>query len=678
MVAGHAYSTNSKQRMKLVDDLVLMLLNEETGYMEQVAGWNVSCAIAGALLADLSLEYRIDMDMESLTLLDAKPTGDDLLDSVLANIAATPEQRNTVQYWVEKNAPTSDEVLEKTLDGLTSKGILTYESGGFWSLAREVSFAQPEGGDAGLPSRAATKRRIIQMLLSDEIPDPRDVILIGLVNACDAFRFIFMPEEYQAARERIQIISNMDLVGRSVGIAVAQSSLQLSLASRPAQPIPKLRWLPMLRKESLREGNSAKFFADIYRDYGPVVEARFPFGRRVVILVGNAVNEWVNRRGRLHLRSKEYMTGLEQVFGAQRSLPGMDGAEHFRMRKAQRSAFSLSRLWERVDDLYGEVRSALRAWEPGATVGAVDGLRQFTAGQTSQLTVGVDASDVMADLQAYMHRAQITHAQRVLPRFLLKTPRMRRTRRGIDDLQMKIQAAHTSARRMGRPRDRGDDLISLHNSDPHFFPQTDMTFGLVMPLVVALYMANGLAFHLYNMISRPDIYRRVQAEADALFENGDPQPGDYSPQAIDVTRRLILESSRLYPSIPLQMRNVMNACVVEGYEIPAGTRVLIGSTAPHYMAENYPEPLRFDIDRYLPERSEHRKAGAWGLYGLGTHTCLGHRWADMQIAINVLLIAHHFDLELPSPDHKLQLNPFPTNAPRKNLKFHVRALRHAV
>ena len=658
--------------MRLVEELALLLLNEESGYMEQVAGWNLSCALAGALLADLSLEFRIDMDLDSLTLLDSKPTGDELLDSVLTDIAADPGRR-TVQYWVEKNAPASDGVLEKTLEGLVTKGVLTHTTGGFWSLSRDVSRAGR--GSAENHSRAAARQRVIDTILSEEIPDPRDAIIIGLANACDAFRFVFLPEEYQTARERIKFISNMDMIGRAVGTAVAESSLQLSLASQVTKPIPKVKFLPLLGKESLRTGNIPRLFADLYEDYGPVFAIKPPFQERLVVLAGNQINVWVNRRGRLHLKTEDYISGLEQVFGAARTLPGMDGAEHFRMRKAQRSAHSRTRLWERADELYREIRIALGEWKPGDTLESIDAFRRLMTGQTSQLAVGVDTSEYMRELLEYKDRALLTHVQHSLPAFMLKTPRMKRIRKRIDQAFAKIYTAHTAAQRADGPRDLVDDLLSLHNTDPQFFPQTDMTFALIMPLITAIYMANGLAFIVYAMVTRPDIYRRVQAEADALFANGDPGSGDFSDDAIDVTHRLVLETLRLYPGVPLQLRDVMNTCVVEGYEIPVGTRVVIASTAPHYLAENYPQPLRFDIDRHLPDRAENKKPGAWGLFGLGTHTCLGQRWAEMQIMINLLMIAHYFDLEVVPRNYRLQLNPFPTNAPRKKLKFLVKARR---
>ena len=74
------------------------------------------------------------------------------------------------------------------------------------------------------------------------------------------------------------------------------------------------------------------------------------------------------------------------------------------------------------------------------------------------------------------------------------------------------------------------------------------------------------------MISHPDLYEHVQAEADALFGNGYPGKEEFTMSAIDVTHRMIMESHRLYPIIPVTIRHVMNPIVFEGYQIPVGSR----------------------------------------------------------------------------------------------------------
>ena len=77
-------STSAVQTLSLPEELLLALLNEESGYFHQVPGWNLNCAMAGAALAELSLIGRIDTDLESLIILDATETGHPLLDPIPA------------------------------------------------------------------------------------------------------------------------------------------------------------------------------------------------------------------------------------------------------------------------------------------------------------------------------------------------------------------------------------------------------------------------------------------------------------------------------------------------------------------------------------------------------------------------------------------------------------------
>ncbi|MCY4221306.1 MAG: GPP34 family phosphoprotein, partial [Thiotrichales bacterium] len=211
--------------MRKIEEIVILLLNEESGYLEQVAGWNLSCLLAGAALADLALEYRVDTDMESLSLSDATPLGDNILDPLLKKIADDPEPRRT-EYWVERIAGMSDEILEGVFERLVESGILRRASGGFWSLSRSAVSSD---------ARVAVRRRIIETIVKPDIPLPGDAIIVGLANACDAFRFLLEPEDFEAQRDRIAQVSKLDLIGRSVAAAVAATSVRRSIgiATRP-------------------------------------------------------------------------------------------------------------------------------------------------------------------------------------------------------------------------------------------------------------------------------------------------------------------------------------------------------------------------------------------------------------------------------------------------------------
>ena len=107
------------QTLDLPEEPILMLLNEENGYFHQVPGWDLNCAVVGAVLAELSLLSRIDTDMESLFLVDETETGKPVLDPILKEIASEPVQRSA-QFWIERLAPRAESVIDLTLDRLVA------------------------------------------------------------------------------------------------------------------------------------------------------------------------------------------------------------------------------------------------------------------------------------------------------------------------------------------------------------------------------------------------------------------------------------------------------------------------------------------------------------------------------------------------------------------------------
>ena len=668
-------SDASTHQLSLPEELILSLLNEESGYFHQVPGWNLNCAVVGAVLAELSLRAHIDTDMEALFLLNRTETGDPALDPVLAEITRGPARRNA-QFWIEKLAHQAESIIDQTLERLVSLNILEHHDGDFYTLARGARQAGSANGAQAGAGAQFVKTRISRAIFENEIPHPRDVIIICLMNTCDVFRFMFQLDE--ESEQRIEFICKMDLIGRSIAAAVAENLAgPLLRHSALSKEIPTVSLRKLLPNPHIRDGNLPALFADLAREYGPVYQIRPPFAAPMIILAGPETNRWVHRRGRMYLRTKDYFADFEKVYGANGVLPSLDGADHFRLRKSLGPAYSRGRLEGQLELLYGHARGYIADWKAGDSLNATTMSRRLVNAQLSPLFVGVYSQDIFDDLVKYKERALMTHVLRIMPKFMLKTPGMRRRAKVIETLLERVQNVHTSAQRSGESRDLADDLLSLHASDPQFVPESNLRFALSAALIASVYLGDALSFAVYAMASQPDLYRMIQDEADALFENGDPVGKDFHPKNMDVTHRFLIESLRMYPIVPMSVRNVMNFCVVEGYEIPVGSRIFIAQTASHFMDEVFPDPYKFDIDRYKAPRNEHLSPG-YAPYGLGTHMCLGSRWMQLQLAVNVLMIAHYFNLEVSPANYKLKINPIPSLKPNKKLKFRVAEKRREV
>lgn len=659
--------------MRLTEELILLLLDEQSGYLGMVPDWDFSCVMAGAIIADLTLEKRIDTDLDSLTLLDATPTEDPMLDPTLEEISEE-ENAFSPQYWIEKNTPRSEDIVTMTLDRLSEKGILDFHSGGFWSLSNSVSRGKTYPVTDGSTQKEA-RTRILSVILEDVIPDPRDVILICLMHTCNGFKLLLSLEDYQEKLERIEMLASMDLVGLSISKAVKQSVVKPKTRRViQTRPIPKMCRLDILRVPDFRKGNMPSAMYRIYEKYGSVVEAPFKMsGERVLLLLGLEANQWVHKNGRFYLRTKDYIKDFENALGASRTLPGMDGAEHFRLRKSLRKAYSRATLASRLPELLKHCRNSVKQWKTGSVLEATKACQNHMSSQVSHLTIGIDCSGYINDLLAYEHRALNVCVAKIMPKFMLSTPRMKRSRKCVQQVAESIQATHTLAQREGKPQDLVDALLEIHREDPQFLPETDIIFPFIASTVASIYLGSALAFALHAMVTRPHLYEQVRREADRVFGNGrELTAEDFAPTNADVTNRLFLETERMYPVIPWQFRTVMNRCIIDEHEISSPTRVLCCHTATHYDGDLFRDPLEFDIDRYLPERQEHLTPGAYVPYGLGTHTCLGHNWVNLQMVVNLLFIAHHVQLEV-RPENYLDvgINPFPTAAPSKKLKFRV-------
>ena len=670
MTVSDAHSAT--QTLTLPEELILMLLNEENGYFHQVPGWDLNCAFAGAVLAELSLLSRIDSDIESLFLLDGKETGNPILDPTLREIAAEPGRRSA-QYWIERLAPQAEEVIDLTLERLVEMDILEHHDGEFWTLARTAWQGELWGRSLEGSVGQFVKTRIVMAVFNNEIPTPRDAIIISLVNTCDVFRFIFDLDE--ETEDRIGFICNMDVIGRSIANAVSQQVAGSFLPrSNLARDIPRVPLRKVLLHRHLRDGNLPALFADLSKEYGPVFQLRPPFTEPLTFLAGPEMNQWAQRNGRTHLRTRDYFVDFERVYGASGVMPSLDGADHFRLRKAMQPAYSRERLAGQIDDLYRYVRGFISDWRVGDVYLATTMCRRLVNAQLSPLFIGVESQDIFDDLARFKERALSVHIMKALPKFMLKTPGMRRRAKSVDILLERIQGVHTAAQRAGCPRNLADDWLSLHASDPQFVPETNLRFALSAALVASVYLGDSLSFALYAMVSQPELYERIKAEADALFADGDPRETDYDLSAIDVTHRFIMEMHRLYPVVPMSIRNVMNTSLVGDYELPVGSRVFVAQTAAHFMEEVFPDPYKFDIDRYLPPRDEHLSLG-YAPYGLGTHRCLGTRWMELQLAVNLLMIAHYFQLEIRPANYRFKFSPVPSMKPSKKLKFLVAGQR---
>ena len=656
--------------LRLAEELLLLSHNDAHGGLAPgLSPSLLNVALAGSVLMDLALEDRIDTDLERLVLLDATPLGESLLDPTLAEIARDREGRDTV-YWIARTSERGDEIRSAVLGRLVARGILEAESDSRFFLSRQVSRTRRYLATDGKPQEDV-RLRIMRVLFSDDIPDPRDVVIICLADACGVFENILSSAELAEAQSRIDLVRQLDAIGRSMFQAVRDLRAKTHTEARPAaKEIPQAKGLPIVGNALSMGGDMRGFLLQQFRELGPIFRLR-AFRHRIIILAGPEANVFAAHDDRC-LRSNDIWQDFHTAMGARHSPLSADGAVHSRMRRDHAQVYSRKLLVQddAIADATRIVRREIAGWPVGEPLGAQYAFQRIITEQIGYLATGLSAQEYIDDIIRYSSTILSTQVSRHVPKLVLRMPRFQRARQRVRELVEKIVEAHDPGRRKDARRDFVDDLLELNRGDPHYIAEADFLLFLLGPFIAGLdTAASACAFMTYELAKHPEVREIARAEAEALFANGSPTLSDL--RELDIIHRVAMEAMRLYPISPVLPRTAANSFQFQGHSVQAGQTVLIAHTVPHMMPEFYPDPLRFDIGRYLPGRAEHRRVGVYAPFGLGTHQCLGRSLAEVLMAINMACVLRETDIELHPAGYNLKTVPLPALRPHRSLRFRV-------
>ena len=213
------------------EEIMVLLLHDENGTFLPVSEHTLNRALTGAVLMDLAFANRIDTDPERLVVINPTPTGDPLLDRVLARIAGEQAAADS-RAWIEtlsaeEASANHDATVRATaLEKLVDRGVLQRQEEKFLWVFRSRRYPTIDG-----KVEQEAKKRISDVLFSDDIPDPRDVALICLVDSCNILRTIYSKREIDRVEPRIEQLRKMDLIGREMAGAIADIERAIAIAA---------------------------------------------------------------------------------------------------------------------------------------------------------------------------------------------------------------------------------------------------------------------------------------------------------------------------------------------------------------------------------------------------------------------------------------------------------------
>lgn len=156
--------------------------------------------------------------------------------------------------------------------------------------------------------------------------------------------------------------------------------------------------------------------------------------------------------------------------------------------------------------------------------------------------------------------------------------------------------------------------------------------------------ARSLTFAWYALATNPEVRGRLHEELDRVLGRRSPTVEDL--RQLPYTLQVVKEVLRLYPAVTVYARDAVAADQIGGYEVPAGTSVLLWSYYTHRHPDFWDEPESFDPDRWTREREAARHHHAYHPFAAGPRICLGNNFSLLESHLLLAILASRFEAEL--------------------------------
>ncbi|XP_062545704.1 cytochrome P450 4c3-like [Armigeres subalbatus] len=158
--------------------------------------------------------------------------------------------------------------------------------------------------------------------------------------------------------------------------------------------------------------------------------------------------------------------------------------------------------------------------------------------------------------------------------------------------------------------------------------------------------ATAIGWFLHLLGSNPLIQDRAFEEIDSIMEHD----CERSPTMIELNEMKYLEccikeALRLFPSIPIIARKLTESVSVGNYTIPAGTNAVIVVYQLHRDGRFFPNPDKFDPDRFLPENSQQRHQYAYIPFSAGPRNCIGQKFGLLEVKAVAVALLRKYRIE---------------------------------
>ncbi len=411
----------------------------------------------------------------------------------------------------------------------------------------------------------------------------------------------------------------------------------------PKKAPPKMAGgLPLIGHMIAFGKNPYDYMVHLRKTLGEIGEFRM-FHQEMVLLTGPEGNEAFFRAPDAQLDQNEAYKVMTPIFGK-----GVifDAPPHI---KDQQLKMLMPVLRDKPMRTYSqvivdEVEEAIKDWGESGEVDLLEFMKQLTIYTSSHCLLGdefrYELNEEFARLYHDLEKGMAPIAF-IFPNFPIPVLR-RRDKARVRLQELVTQIIEKRAQKTEKSDDAFQMLIDTRYEDGSRLSPNEITGMLIGTLFAGHHTTAGTATWIALELARnPDDLDKVLTEFDELYgENGEVT--FQSLREIPVFERVIKEVLRLHPPLIFLIRKVSKDLPFKDYLIKAGKYVCISPRVSHRIAEIFPNPDKFDPERFTEERQEDATPFSWIAFGGGRHKCSGNAFAMLQLkAIHAILLRRY-------------------------------------
>lgn len=417
-----------------------------------------------------------------------------------------------------------------------------------------------------------------------------------------------------------------------------------------------------------------------YKLLGPIYRIRVLW-LKFTVLLGAEARDFQRNGGERHLTRHPVFDPVGEQLGSADFALALSGEKHLQLRRLLQIAYSREVAGPFVPQFIEVVRQALKGWMQNGGDGEsreVFESVQFLAFQQYCQVMG------RTDLQEHYRDCRVVTDMnmevggRVLPLWMFHWPPYRAARKRVLKLAWDLVAAHRSKTSHPDPGpDIMDTLLSLQFPDGRSLTDDEVVcYSLYGFAGSSSYMGRLIAFMLYEILRDPALYKRLQSEVDAAFATGLSTPMDVLE--LRWLRAVYHETLRYHPvsqGMPFVAREDFE---FHGKRVEKGQLVVLSQLPLLFSDPPFQNPTKFDPERCLEPRMEHRKPGTFQPFGMHHRTCAAMGLVELMALTMVATLLHECDLEMVPKDYRLRKVAKPLPAPDRRFHMRVRSRQAAV